>query len=119
MRMIPAISRDRYVQDSSVALRIGLGVVILLAGLHKLAEPARWVPYLAPLFAVRWPISIKPTMVVFGLSERPIGICLVINRYTAVAAFHIGQFIGIIIRDLAVFILATGVAIRSAVMNTS
>lgn len=134
--MPPAIGIDQYVEDDLVVLRIGLGVVILLAGLHKLAEPAVWVPYLAPLFAVRWPISIELTMVVFGLSELPVGIALVIDRYTtvasaivalsmigtvlnlAIAVFQTGRFIDILIRDLAVLVLAIGVTVRSLSANT-
>lgn len=136
MRMIIAISIDRYVEDSSAVLRIGLGIVILLAGLHKLVEPAVWVPYLAPLFAVHWPISTELTMVLFGSSELPVGIALIIDRYTSIAAaivaismigtvfnlfiaiLQTGQFIDILIRDIAVLVLAIGVTIQSMSATT-
>lgn len=133
--MIAAIGIDQYIEDDSVVLRIGLGVVILLAGVHKIVEPAVWIPYLAPLFAVRWPISIKLTMVLFGLSELPVGIVLIADRYTtvagtvvalsmigtilnlAIAALQTGRFIDILIRDFAVLVLAISVTVQSMSTN--
>lgn len=113
-------------------LRVGLGVVVLLAGLHKLVAPADWGVYLAPLFARRWPIPVDLTMVLFGLSELPVGLLLILDRFTAlaagivavsmagvvvdlaVAALQTGRFVDVLVRDIGLAVLATGVTLRAA-----
>lgn len=126
---VAATTRERYNGGASTVLRVGLGIVILLAGLHKLVAPAVWGDYLAPIFAMRWPVSITLTMVVFGLSELPFGVLLIIDRYTlaaavivassmagtiinlAIAALQTGRFIDILIRDFGLLVLAVGVVL--------
>lgn len=113
-------------------LRVGLGVVILAAGLHKLVAPGAWAVYLAPLFAVRWPVSLDVTMVVFGVTEVPFGLALLADRWTTIAAgivaismlgtvgnlaiawVQTGKFADTLIRDLGLFVLAVGVTLQSA-----
>jgi len=115
-----------------VVLRVGLGVVILLAGLHKLVAPDDWGVYLAPLFADRWPVPVDLSMVVFGVSELPFGLALIAGHYTTLSAAVVAvSMLGVLvdlgilwvqtgagadvaIRDLGIFVLASGVAIRSA-----
>lgn len=112
--------------------RVGLGVVILLAGLHKLVAPGEWGVYLAPLFADRWPLSVEWTMVAFGVSELPFGLALIGGYYTTLSAVVVavsmlgtlvdlgilwvqtGAGVAVAIRDFGIFVLAAGVAIRSA-----
>lgn len=124
-----ATTRERYDGDASTVLRVGLGVVILLAGLHKLVAPAVWSDYLAPIFAMHWPVSLTLTMVVFGFSELPFGLLLIIDRYTLaaaaivalsmagtivnliIAALQTGRFVDILIRDFGLLILALGVVL--------
>lgn len=114
------------------ALRVGLGVVILLAGLHKLVAPGAWAVYLAPAFAAVWPVSVESSMVVFGLTELPVGLALLADRYAALAAAVVavsmlgvlvdltvavaqtGRYADVLVRDLAVTALAVGVALQSA-----
>ncbi|PSQ15089.1 DoxX family protein [Halobacteriales archaeon QS_8_69_26] len=113
-------------------LRVGLGVVILAAGLHKLVAPDDWGVYLAPLFADRWPVSVEWTMVAFGVSELPFGLALIAGYYTTLAAAVVavsmlgtlvdlgilwvqtGAGAAVAVRDLSVFVLAVGVTVRSA-----
>lgn len=113
-------------------LRIGLGVVILGAGLHKLVAPGAWAVYLAPLFAERWPVGLDLTMVVFGVTEIPVGVALLADRWTTLAAAIVavsmvgtlgnlavawvqtGQFGDTIVRDFGLLVLATGVTLWSA-----
>lgn len=122
-----ATTRECYTGNISILLRVGLGIVILLAGIHKLIAPAVWSDYLAPIFATRWPLSISLTMMVFGLSEVPVGILLLLDRYTfamamivaismagtvinlGIAALQTGQFVDVLIRDFGLLILAIGV----------
>ncbi len=124
-----ATIREHSIGDASTVLRVGLGIVILLAGLHKLVAPAVWGDYLAPIFAMHWPVSITLTMVVFGLSELPFGVLLIIDRYTlaaavvvavsmagtvidlVIAALQTGQFVDILIRDFGLLVLAIGVVL--------
>lgn len=113
-------------------LRAGLGVVILAAGLHKFVAPGAWAVYMAPLFAQRWPVGLDLTMVVFGATELPVGLALIADRWTTVAAAIVavsmlgtvgnlaiawvqtGQFGDTLIRDFGLFVLATGVTLWSA-----
>ena len=113
-------------------LRVGLGLVILAAGLHKFVAPGAWAVYLAPLFADRWPVGLDLTMVVFGATEVPVGLALLADRWTTLAAAIVavsmlgtlgnlliawvqtGQFGDTIVRDFGLLVLATGVALRSA-----
>lgn len=132
-----ATTRERSDGDASTVLRVGLGIVILLAGLHKLVAPAVWGDYLAPVFAMRWPVSLTLTMVIFGLSELPFGILLIIDRYTlgaavivalsmagtvidlAIAALQTGKFVDILIRDFGLLVLATGVVLIEVANRSS
>lgn len=113
-------------------LRWGLGVVIFLAGAHKLVAPGAWAVYTAPWFERLWPLSLRVTMVVAGLTEVPFGVLLVADRYTTVSAAVVavsmagvvgylgavalttGQFVDVLIRDSAILALAVGVTLQSA-----
>lgn len=128
-RTAEVLARGPAADDVS---RVGLGVVILLAGLHKLVAPGEWGVYLAPLFADRWPVSVRWTMVAFGLSELPFGAALVAGYYTTFAAAVVavsmlgtlvdlgilwvqtGAGVDVAVRDLGILVLAAGVTIRSA-----
>ncbi|PSP55558.1 DoxX family protein [Halobacteriales archaeon QS_1_67_19] len=111
--------------------RVGLGVVILAAGLHKFVAPGAWAVYLAPVFADRWPVALDLTMVVFGATELPVALALLADRWTAIAAGIVavsmlgtvgnlaiawaqtGQFADVLIRDAGLFVLASGVTLES------
>jgi uncharacterized membrane protein YphA (DoxX/SURF4 family) len=113
-------------------LRVGLGVVILAAGLHKFIAPSAWAVYMAPLFADRWPIGLDLTMVIFGVTELPVAAALLADRWTTIAAAIVavsmlgtvgnlaiawaqtGEFADVLIRDFGLFVLATGVTLWSA-----
>lgn len=66
--------------------RIGLGLMVLLAGVHKLLDPGAWalyvVEWLAPLLVVT-PVEF---MLLNGWLEVAFGLALLVDRYTAVAA---------------------------------
>lgn len=109
--------------------RVGLGAVILLAGLHKLVAPAEWAQYLAPVFASAWPFAVDASMVVAGLTELPFGLALVLDRYARLSAVVVtlsllGTSVGlavlvletgrggdVLVRDLGLFVFALGVSI--------
>lgn len=122
----------RYGASADAVLRVGLGVVVLLAGLHKVVAPEPWGAYLAPPLAARWPVPVDATMVAFGLSEVPVGLLLVADRYAALAAAVVAvsmlgvvanlalgavageRVVDVLVRDLGLFVLATGVTLRAA-----
>lgn len=138
--MVDAIGRWLARLDAAVArgpradpvLRVGLGVVVMLAGLHKIVAPGAWAPYLAPAFADPLPVGAEAVMVFLGLTEPPFAAMLLADRGTTLAAAVVavsiagtvlalgvlwvqtGTGMDVLIRDLAVLALAVGVAVRSA-----
>lgn len=112
--------------------RVGLGLVILLEGAHKLVAPELWAAYAAPWVLVIWPAPMVPTMVANGVIEVGFGLALVVDRYTTVAAVVValsiafvvvnlasigvvsGEFVDVAIRDVGLVALAAGVALQSA-----
>lgn len=120
---------NRYVDDG---LRVGLGVVILLAGLHKLVAPDPWAAYLVPPFDSVLPVSPRAFMLLNGVLEPPFALALLLDRYTTVAAAFVAlslaatlvylsvasllgaPFVDIIVRDIGLFVLAVAVTVRSA-----
>lgn len=65
--------------------RLGLGAMLLLAGVHKFVDPGAWTAYV-----VEWlePFVVSPFwfVVANGVFEVAIGLALVADRYTAPAA---------------------------------
>lgn len=125
----------RYSHLAGSFLRGGLGVVILLAGTHKLIAPAAWHAYLAPPFVAVWPtsmLSLDGTFVLFGISEVLFGLLLLADWHTptvaTLTALSLGgvvvnlglgvalgePFVDVLIRDIGLTLLAFGVALRSA-----
>lgn len=113
-------------------LRIGLGLVILLEGAHKLVAPEAWAAYAAPWVLALWPAPMVPTMLANGVIEVGFGLALVADRYATLAAAVVavsiafvvvnlatigattGQFVDVAIRDVGLVALAAGVALQSA-----
>lgn len=134
--------RDRYVTYVSAyaeyalpVMRIGLGAVILLAGAHKLVAPEVWTKYAAPWVTALWPDALFPfkiAMMLNGVFEVLFGLALIAGLYTTVTAGIValsllavvgdlltgavmtGKSVDILIRDLGLLALATGVTLRSA-----
>jgi hypothetical protein len=113
--------------------RVGLGVVILLAGVHKLLDPAAWALYLVPPFDRLVLVSPVEFMLVNGVLEPPFALALVFDRYTTAAAAFVtvslvvtvlylavaavltdGAFVDVLIRDVGLAALAATVTIRAA-----
>lgn len=134
--------RDRYTTYVSrragyalPVLRIGLGMVILLAGAHKLVAPSAWTKYAGPWMTDTWPealLSFETAMVLNGALEILFGLAILAGVYTAVAAgvvavsmlavvFELaigavmtGEHVDVLIRDIGLFALATGVTLLAA-----
>lgn len=134
--------RERYVTavgahaDAALpVMRVGLGVVILLAGAHKLVAPGVWTAYAAPWVSALWPdalVSMEAAMVLNGAIEVLFGLALVAGVYPAIAAGIValsmaavvvnlltgaattGEHVDVLIRDVGLVVLATGVTLLSA-----
>lgn len=125
----------RFADQADRLLRGGLGVVILLAGAHKLVAPAAWHAYLAPPLAELWPtalVGLDPTFVLFGVSEVVFGLLLLADWHTptvsaltalslagVVINLGLGVLLGepwvdVLVRDLGLTLLAFGVALQAA-----
>jgi uncharacterized membrane protein YphA (DoxX/SURF4 family) len=112
--------------------RVGLGAVILLAGVHKLVDPGAWTVYVTGWLAGLLPVSPTTFMLLNGVLEPPFAVALLAGRYTALAAAFValslaatvlylgvvavasGRFVDVLIRDLGLVALAVVVAVRSA-----
>jgi len=120
---------DRYADD---AARVGLGLTILLAGLHKLVDPGAWALYLVAPLPALLPTSPVEFMLINGVLEPPFALALLADRYTTPAAAFValslaataaylavvgltrGLFVDVLIRDVGLFALAATVTVRSA-----
>lgn len=120
-------------------LRVGLGVIILLAGAHKLVAPGVWTEYAAPWVTALWPeslLSIEVAMMINGVFELLFGIAILVGFYTTITAGIIalalvsvvidlltgaimtGKFVDVLIRDMGLLALAVGVTLLSAERGT-
>jgi uncharacterized membrane protein YphA (DoxX/SURF4 family) len=72
--------------SAATLARLGLGLMVLLAGIHKLLAPDAWAVYvvdwLAPLLVVT-PVEF---MLLNGWLEVAFGLAIIVDRYTAFAA---------------------------------
>lgn len=130
----------RFGTHSGIVLRWGLGVVILLAGGHKLVAPAVWHAYLAPPFVTVWPtalLSLDSLFVLFGVSEVVFGLLLLADWHTPTVALltalslvgvflnlglgvAVGEsYVDVLIRDIGLTLFAFGVALQTASSNTA
>lgn len=126
---------SRFTRYTEPSLRGGLGVVVMLAGAHKLVAPAAWHAYLAGPLAAVWPtglLPLDPTFVLFGVSEVLFGILLLADWHTptvaAVTALSLGGVVvnlviavasgdpywDVLIRDVGLTLFALGVAMLAA-----
>lgn len=110
---------------STTALaRIGLGIMLVLAGVHKLLEPAAWAIYVTDWLAPWLVVSPRLFMVLNGPLEILFGGLLLTDRFVApsaaVAAVSLpatvvylavvtvtdGLFVDVLIRDVGLTVLA-------------
>ena len=115
-----------------VVPRVGLGIVIVLEGVHELVAPSVWAAYAAPWVLALWPAPMVPPMVASGAAEVGFGLALVADRYTTLSATVVaasiafvvvnlatiglasGRFVDVALRDVGLVALAAGVALQSA-----
>lgn len=120
---------ERYAEDVA---RVGLGLTILFAGLHKLVDPGAWAVYLVSPVDALLPMSPVEFMLLNGVLEPPFALALLADRYTTPAAAFValslaatalylavvgltrGLFLDVLVRDVGLLALAATVAVRSA-----
>lgn len=116
-------------------LRAGVGLLLLLAGAHKLVAPDVWSAYYAPLFLDLDPTGIAGSaaaMQAGGVGEVLFGLLILADRYTsivsalaalslaavvlnlAVLALQTGQAVDVLIRDVGLTLAAAALAVLSA-----
>lgn len=134
--------RERYVDRLAAysafappISRVGLGAVLVLAGVHKLVAPAVWTGYAPRWLADAWPdatVGFEGFMVLNGWIEVAFGIAIVANVLTTVLAgitalsllavvlvlgtggLLAGEHVDVLIRDFGLAVLAAGVTLESA-----
>lgn len=115
-----------------VLARVGLGVMVLLAGVHKLAAPGAWAVYVTDWLAPWLVVSPVAFMLVNGVLEVGFGLAIVADRWTPLAAgvaavslsatvgylalvavLENGRFFDILVRDVGLVGLAWAVTVDS------
>ncbi|WP_435117041.1 DoxX family membrane protein [Halolamina sp. C58] len=110
--------------DTATVARLGLGVMLVFAGVHKLLAPAAWSVYVTDWLAPWLVVSPRLFMLANGPPEVLVGSLLLADRYvapaTAVAAVSLpvtvlylavvaamdGRFVDVLIRDVGLAALA-------------
>lgn len=129
--VVGTLARAERVADPLA--RIGLGVVILLAGVHKLVAPEAWAIYVVSPFDRLLPMTPVAFMLLNGLLEPPFALALLADRYTVFAAAFVtvslvatvaylavaalltgGAFVDVLVRDVGLAALAASVTLRAA-----
>lgn len=117
---------DRLPAASTLS-RVGLGAMLLVAGVHKLLAPGVWAAYVVDWLAPLLVVSPRTFMLANGPPEILVGLLLVADRYTApaaavaavslaatsaylaVVAVTRGAFVDVLARDLGLTALAWAV----------
>jgi len=113
-----------------VLARVGLGSMVLLAGVHKLAAPGAWAVYVTDWLAPWLVVSPVAFMLLNGVLEVGFGLAILGDRWTAFAAgvaavslsatvgylalvalLDGGLFLDVLVRDVGLAALAWAVVI--------
>lgn len=116
----------------AIIARAGLGLTILLAGVHKLVVPGAWTVYVADWLAPWLVVSPVVFMLVNGVLELGFGAAILVDRFTRVAAGVVavslaatvgylgvvalldgGRFIDVLVRDVGLAALAWAVTVEA------
>lgn len=114
----------------SVIARVGLGTMVFLAGVHKLAAPEMWAVYVTDWLTPWIVVSPVVFMLINGVLEIGFGLAIVADRWTAVGAgvaavslsatvgylalvavLESGLYLDILVRDVGLAALAWAVVV--------
>lgn len=84
--------------------RVGLGLLILLAGIHKLVAPGAWTPYVVPWFEALLPMTPTTWMLLNGWLEIGFALPVLANRWVVAFAGFIAASLLATVGYLAVAI---------------
>jgi len=115
-----------------IVARVGLGLMILLAGVHKLVAPGAWAAYVTDWLAPWLVVSPVAFMLVNGVLEVGFGAAILADRWTPVAAgvaavslsatvgylavvavLEGGLFVDVLVRDVGLAALAWAVTLQA------
>lgn len=116
----------------AVIARVGLGTMVFLAGVHKLAAPGVWAAYVTDWLAPWIVVSPIVFMLINGVLEIGFGVAIAADRWTVVGAgvaavsltatvgylalvavFEDGLFVDVLVRDVGLAALAWAVVADS------
>lgn len=94
MRMVTAVDALRRratvaaarAPSAATLARAGLGLMVLLAGIHKLLAPGAWALYVVEWLEPFLVVTPVEFMLLNGWLEVAFGLALLADRYTAIAA---------------------------------
>lgn len=116
--------------EPATVARVGLALMLVFAGMHKLLAPEAWTRYVTDWLAPWLVVSPVAFMLANGVVEVAFGCCIAADRYTAplagvsalslaatvgylglVAATTGGQFADVAVRDVGLTALAVVVTL--------
>ena len=116
----------------SAIARVGLGSMVFLAGVHKLAAPGMWAAYVTDWLAPWLVVSPIVFMLINGVLEIGFGVAILADRWTVVSAgvaavslsatvgylalvalVEDGLFLDVLVRDVGLAALAWAVVVDS------
>jgi uncharacterized membrane protein YphA (DoxX/SURF4 family) len=114
----------------SAIARVGLGTMVFLAGVHKLAAPEMWAIYVTDWLAPWLVVSPVVFMLINGVLEVGFGVAIIADRWTVVGAgvaavslsatvgylaivavLENGLFLDVLVRDVGLAALAWAVVV--------
>ncbi len=115
---------DRYrvwvagsaVPDPDTLARLGLGLTILLAGVHKLLAPGVWAGYVVDWAQPLVVVSPRTFMLLNGPPEVLVGALLLVDRYTTLAATVVAVSLAATVTYLAAATV-TGASFATAIVR--
>jgi len=119
-----------HAPSTPAVARVGLGVMVFLAGVHKLLAPGAWAVYVVDWLAPWLVVSPLEFMLVNGVLEVGFGVAIVADRWTwagagvaavslsatvaylvLVALLENGLFVDVLVRDVGLAALAWAVTL--------
>jgi uncharacterized membrane protein YphA (DoxX/SURF4 family) len=80
------VAAAAHAPDAATLARVGLGLMVLLAGVHKLLAPGAWAVYVVDWLEPLIVLSPVEFMLLNGWLEVAFGLAILVDRYTAFAA---------------------------------
>ncbi len=110
---------DRHLHGAWLALRIGLGLMALLAGLDKFFNLlTTWTMYVSPVAEGMLPMSPQTLMHVVGIVEMGVGVAI-LTSWTRLGAYVAAAWLTAIALNLISTGMFFDIAVRDAILAIS